>query len=251
MDLERNLRIGKLFFNMGTKKEAAELIDNFSVAERSVYVIFWGVPMVVASYDYEEFQEIERKSLLCLADGKPIVSFARRCGFEKIERCGGPDVMDIILKEGLNTNRRHFFYGSTDSILKEMREKLEQLYPGINIVGMYSPPFRPVTEEEDAADTKMINDAHPDYVWVALGEPKQERWAMSHCESLKGTRIMAVGAAINFYAGTTKRAPKWIQGIGLEWAYRLCQEPGRLWRRYLLSAPKFLKVALFDKEKIL
>lgn len=248
MDIRRNFRIGELNFNLGTKQEAVDLIDSLSTSDVSPYILFWGGPMAVEAYRNKQYQEIEKKSTLCLADGQPIISAAKKAGMTNIERCGGPDVMELILKQGVHRNRRHFFYGTTDETLSKLQEELKKKYPGIKIVGAYSPPFRQLSDQEDRDIVEMINRSQPDYLWVALGAPKQELWCMEHCKQIKGARLMAVGAAFNFFAGTVKRAPLWVQKIGMEWFYRICQEPKHLWKRYILSGPQFLKLSRNDIE---
>ena len=248
MRIERNFRIGNLRFNLGTRQAAAELIDSLPTAKESPYILFWGGPMVVEAYKNKDYQEIEENSTLCLADGQPIISAANKAGMSNIERCSGPDVMDLVLRIGIAKGRRHFFYGTTEETLEKLEEELFKKYQGIQIAGTYSPPFRQLTEEEDAAIVEMINTAQADYLWVALGAPKQEQWCMDHCKKIKGCRILAVGAAFNFFAGTVKRAPVWVQRIGMEWFYRICQEPKHLWKRYFLTAPRLLKLAISDTE---
>ena len=141
---------------------------------------------------------------------------------------------------------RHFFYGSTQNTIYDMRRALERDYPGMTIAGMYSPPFRPLTEEEDRKIIEMINSANADFVWVGLGAPKQERWMYEHRNKINAV-MLGVGAGFDYFAGYIKRAPKWMQALSLEWFYRLLQDPMRLWNRYITTNIKFLK--LIRKEK--
>ena len=245
----RNFRIGRLNFNLGTKQEVVAFIDSLpSNTDDSRYFIFWGGPMTVDAYTNVKFQEVEKKATLCLADGQSIIYVAKRSGMKNIERCAGPDIMDLILRNGLLKNKTHYFYGATEDTLIKLKIELENKYPGINIVGTYSPPFRDLTEQEDKEIISTINSIRPDYIWVALGAPKQEIWCMDHCKYIKGANIFAVGAAFNFYAGTVKRAPLWIQKFGFEWLYRICKEPRHLWKRYFFSAFKFVKLAKNNVE---
>ena len=150
-----------------------------------------------------------------------------------------PDVMTEIFKVSASYGYKHYFYGSTEETLKKLEDALYKKYPGINIVGMKSPPFRPLTEEEDAEVIRDINHAEPDFIWVGLGAPKQEIWMYEHQEKVNGLMI-GVGAGFDFHAGTIKRAPVWMQKCGLEWFYRLTQEPKRLFRRYLSTNACFV-----------
>lgn len=138
---------------------------------------------------------------------------------------------------------RHFFYGSKQEILELMEQKLNESYPGIQIVGMYSPPFRPLTEEEDASVIQMINESKPDFVWIGLGAPKQEKWMADHQGKIDGLMI-GVGAGFDYYAGKLERAPEWMQMRNLEWLYRLIQDPKRLFIRYLRTNTNFILNAI-------
>lgn len=247
MKVNRNLKIGNLQFNIGRKQEIVDLIESLRQGKSSECIIFWGVPMVVAADKNLKYRYIEQQSALCVADGKPIVAYAKRKGLKNAERCAGPDIMDMILFQGIKKGIKHFFYGTTDEVLEKLRTNLEIKYPGINIVGMYAPSFRELTKKEDEEIVEMINNVSPDYLWVALGAPKQEEWMLAHKKNIKNTCMMGVGAAFNFFAGTVKRSPIWMQKAGLEWLYRLFQEPRHLWKRYILAVPKFIRIAYLRK----
>ncbi len=139
----------------------------------------------------------------------------------------------------------HYFYGSTEETLSALSEALPEKYPGLRIAGFYSPPFRELTEEEDSSVTAMIKEADPDFIWIGLGAPKQEKWMAAHKGAFRGV-MLGVGAGFDFHAGTVKRAPRWIQKIGFEWLYRLFQDPKRLIKRYVVTNTKFL---LYDSHK--
>ena len=151
----------------------------------------------------------------------------------------GPDLMRELLKESGTKHYRHYFYGSTQETLDILREKITEKYPGAVIAGMYSPPFRPLTADEDAEIVEKINAAKPDFVWVGLGAPKQERWMAAHKDRVQALMI-GVGAAFDYEAGNIKRAPMWMQKHNLEWLYRLMQDPKRLFHRYLKTNVKYL-----------
>ena len=160
-------------------------------------------------------------------------------GFADAARVTGPDLMRELLKESGTKHYRHYFYGSTQETLDILREKITEKYPGAVIAGMYSPPFRSLTADEDAEIVEKINAAKPDFVWVGLGAPKQERWMAAH-ENRVQALMLGVGAAFDYEAGNIRRAPAWMQRCNLEWLYRLMQDPKRLFKRYLTTNIKYL-----------
>lgn len=161
-------------------------------------------------------------------------------------RVTGPCLMGEIFNISTENGYRHYFYGSTEETLKKLSSKLEEKYPGLQIAGMCSPPFRPLTDEEDEKVVKMINDTNPDFVWIGLGAPKQEKWMAMHQGKIQGLMV-GVGAGFDYYADNIKRAPKWMQSNNLEWLYRLIQDPKRLFSRYLITNTKFLKLIAIGK----
>ena len=134
---------------------------------------------------------------------------------------------------------RHYFYGSTEETLDKLYQKLIINYPNIQIVGMYSPPFRPLTKEEDEDIIKRINETKPHFVWIGLGAPKQEKWMALHQGKVDGFMV-GVGAGFDYLAENISRAPKWMQKLNMEWGYRLLQDPKRLFRRYWDTNTKFI-----------
>jgi exopolysaccharide biosynthesis WecB/TagA/CpsF family protein len=167
------------------------------------------------------------------ADGAPIAWAARVRGTPIPERVHGHDLMVRFLREPF----RHFFYGSTPEVLEALKAAL----PGVRIAGMQSPPF---SRRVEASDVSRINDSGADIVWIALGAPKQELWAQLHRDRLQVPVAMCVGAAFEIIAGRFSRAPRWLQKLGLEWSWRLAQDPGRLWRRYFSTNGYFLAYLL-------
>ena len=132
---------------------------------------------------------------------------------------------------------------------EQLKARLETLYPGIDVVGMYSPPFRELTPEEDEAVVRRINDSGADYVWIGLGSPKQDRWVADHRDRLNAAAVLAVGAAFDYNAGLLRKAPTWMQRSGLQWFFRLATEPRRLWKRYTVSNARFLWLLATDTLK--
>ena len=199
-----------------------------------------GVPGVISAKEDSKVAEMYAASSFAAIDGMPIVKIARRRGFT-CERCAAPDIMGMVFEESVKQGKTHYFYGGKDDeVLQKLRENLEKDYPGIQIIGMYSPPFRPLTNEEDEKICYEINELHPDFLWVGIGAPKQEMWMWNHREKIQGTVMMGVGAGFNFFAGTLDKAPAWMEKASLEWFYRLTKEPKRLWKRYVLGGAKWL-----------
>lgn len=203
------------------------------------YIAVANVHTTVTAYEDPEYMEIQNNAAMAIPDGGPLSSVGRRRGHELMERTTGPDLMKEIFGLSAERGYRHYFYGSTEETLCLLKEKLTEKYPGIQIVGMYSPPFRPLTESEDEDISAMINVAAPDFLWVGLGAPKQEKWMASHLGKVKGLMI-GVGAGFDYFADNIRRAPMWMQKANLEWLYRLLQEPKRLFGRYLRTNTKFI-----------
>ena len=156
-----------------------------------------------------------------------------------MERTTGPDYLKEVLKISAEEGYRHFFYGSTEETLEKLQRTLEKDYPGVQVAGMYSPPFRVLSDEENQEIIQMINNADADFVWIGLGAPKQEKWMAAHKWKIKGLMV-GVGAAFDYLAGNIDRAPMWMQKANLEWLYRLLQEPKRLFKRYFYTNTKFI-----------
>ncbi len=212
------------------------------------YICFSNVHTCVTAHDDPEYLKVQNGASVIYPDGFPIASEQIKRGYPEAKRVAGPDFMTAMFKSTMDGKMSHYFYGGSQETLDKLKANLEQRYPGIKIAGMYSPPFRPLTEEEDAADVKMINDTKADFVWIALGAPKQEIWMANHKGKINGV-MFGIGAGLDFHAGTINRAPKWVQKIGLEWFYRLLQDPGRLIKRYLGTNIRFLWLTRVLREK--
>lgn len=179
-----------------------------------------------------DYREVLNSMTICAMDGMPVVRRARKLdpSLTDIERCSGPDMMRLVLDATRNTGACHYFYGTTRENLDLLCQALERDWPGVCVAGTHAPPFRPLTEEEEQEDIRRIRETKPDYLWVALGAPRQDYWVMRHADELKGIRVLAVGAAMNFLTGQVRRAPEWMRRAGLEWAYRIWREPKQFWR---------------------
>lgn len=214
---------------------------------KSKYVCVTNVHTIVTSYDDEEYKNIQNNAIVVLPDGGPVASECKRRGYTETERTTGPDFLNEVLKISSKYGYKHFFYGSTEETLTKLRKSIKEKYDNVDIVGMYSPPFRKLTNEEDEHVINMINDSNADFLWVGLGAPKQEIFMAEHKGKINSLMV-GVGAAFDYIAGNIKRAPKWMQKMSLEWLYRLMQDPIRLFNRYLYTNTKFIVLARFLKK---
>ncbi len=212
------------------------------------YICVSNVHTLVMSYDDKHYREIQNSGYMVLPDGKPLSIVSRFRGHRNARRVTGPDLMGSIFNISVRNGYRHFFYGSTRDTLEMLKSELENRYPRLDITGMYSPPFRELTEKEDNEIVDMINKSRPDFIWVGLGAPKQENWMNSHKGRVKGLMI-GVGAGFDYFAGNIKRAPLWMQKMSLEWLFRLIQEPQRLWKRYLVYNTRFIILVIKESLK--
>ncbi len=203
------------------------------------YICVSNVHTTVISYENSRYCAIQNNGLMAIPDGGPLSTVGRKRGYKDMERTTGPDLMGEIFKLSVKNSYRHFFYGSKEETLELLRKKLNVNYAGIQIVGMYSPPFRKLTEKENKEIIEKINETEPDFVWVGLGAPKQEEWMAQQQGKINGLMI-GVGAGFDYYAENIKRAPEWMQKSNLEWLYRLLQDPKRLFTRYLHTNSSFI-----------
>lgn len=214
---------------------------------RGEYICVANVHTTVTAHRDEEYRRVQNGSAMVLPDGGPLSKYSRTHGYPQAKRVTGPDLMRRVLAESAEHGWTHYFYGSTPETLEKLGEVLAQRYPGAKVAGMYSPPFRALTPEEDEADVARINAAAPDFVWVGLGAPKQERWMAAHHGRVHAL-MLGVGAAFDYEAGNIQRAPGWMQRHNLEWFYRLMQDPRRLFGRYFSTNLRFLAWAAWQKK---
>ena len=203
------------------------------------YICVSNVHTTVTSYEEPSYCAIQNGGIMAIPDGGPLSSLGRKRGFVMMERTTGPSLMGELFKISAKRGYRHYFYGSTEETLDKLKNKLQEYYPEIQIAGMYSPPFRALSIEEDNEVIEKINETNPDFVWIGLGAPKQEKWMFDHQGSINGLMI-GVGAGFDYYAENIKRAPMWMQKHNLEWVYRLVQDPKRLFKRYWSTNTKFI-----------
>lgn len=213
---------------------------------RTHYVVNTGMHGLMEGRRDPKFRIILNDADLFCPDGILTLLVARARGYSIRKRRTGPELLWEFCQATQQKRYKHYFYGDTEDTLHLMSAKLSQSFPDMNIVGLHSPPFRQLTPAEDESVLAAINAAQPDVLWVGLGAPKQERWIFEHRDRLKIPMIVGAGASFKFVAGTVKRAPAWLQYIGLEWLFRLLMEPRRVWRRVFLDAPQFIGLAMLE-----
>ena len=207
--------------------------------DRATIVAVCNVHSVMSARRDEALAGAIRSAEIATPDGVPIVWALRAMVRKDQERVYGPELMRRALVDSERLGWAHYLYGSTPETLQQLQEVIADIAPSANLVGSFSPPFRPMDAAETAASLEAIRSSGADVVWVGLGMPKQELWMDSIRDELPGVALLGVGAAFDFLAGTKKQAPAWMQRAGLEWLFRLIQEPRRLWRRYVWNNPAY------------
>ncbi|HVA01750.1 MAG TPA: WecB/TagA/CpsF family glycosyltransferase [Terriglobia bacterium] len=230
---------------LGVRVNAVQIPDAISVMENwiregegSHFVAVTGMHGVMEAQHSPAFKAILSEAGLVVPDGMPLVWLGRRQGFSMRRRVYGPELMETFCKTTAS-RYRHFFYGGAPHVPELLADTLQQRY-GIQVAGTYSPPFHPLTPEEEREVVQMIRAASPDVLWVGLSTPKQEKWMLAFRDRVNVPVMVGVGAAFDFATGKAKQAPPWMREHGLEWLFRLLTEPRRLWRRYLVHGSKFV-----------
>ena len=240
-----------------TRESATEKIIRLAQKKTGGYVCFSTVHMVMESFDDPEFAAKVNAADLIVTDGMPLVWMQKLQGATDATRVRANDLMIHLCETAARENLSVGFYGGRQEVIDLILERAKKELPQLNIVYAFSPPFRALSPEEDAQITAQINRAAPDLLFMGLGCPKQENWMAAHRGKLKSV-MLGVGASFDFYAGNVKESPEWMGNLGLEWLFRLTQEPKRLWRRYLILNPRFMTLAAmqllglkkFDEKKI-
>ncbi len=227
-------------------EEAVHHVIEHLAELKGKYVCFSNVHTSVMAKEHPDYAGVLNDAALVFPDGAPVAELQRKNGYPDAERVAGPDFMENMFCNTMDGRVSHYFYGSTEETLSALRTKLNEKYPGLCIKGMYSPPFKPLTPEEDREDVDRINGSGADIIWIGLGAPKQEKWMNAHKDRINGV-MMGVGAGFDFHAGTIQRAPVWIQRIGFEWLYRLFKDPRRLFKRYIVTNIKFIYYVFIKK----
>lgn len=219
----------------------AEVIDalDHRPSDRATVVTVCNVHSVMSARRDRELANALSNADIATSDGVPLVWGIRWTARPEQERVYGPELMRQTVAATVDRGWRHYFYGSSPETLAALEAAFKEIAPDARIVGTHSPPFRPLTQEETDAVLADIRESGTDVLWVGLGMPKQELWMQEARSALPGVALIGVGAAFDFIAGTKKEAPAWIQRAGLEWLFRLSQEPRRLWRRYIVNNPAY------------
>jgi N-acetylglucosaminyldiphosphoundecaprenol N-acetyl-beta-D-mannosaminyltransferase len=230
---------------LGVRVDAVQIPDVVAEVERWItlrdrcrYIAVTGMHGVSESQNDAEFKMILNSADLVVPDGMPLVWLGRRHGYGLKRRVYGPEFMQTFC-EMTGPRYRHFFYGGAEGVADELADVLRSKF-GIEVAGTYCPPFRPLTEDEEAHVKELVQASAADILWVGLSTPKQERWMYSHRLTLPVPVMVGVGAAFDLNSGNLDQAPRWMRENGLEWFYRLYKEPRRLWRRYIVQGSKFV-----------
>ena len=226
-------------FDALSTEAAADRLVTLAEAGEAGYACFSNAHGAIEALDDPAFADVLNGADLNLPDGMSAVREMRKRGVAQRDRVYGPDAMRAVVERAAQRGVPVALYGSSQGVLDGLGERLPQIAPGLEIVAAISPPFRPLTPEEDAAYDARLRDSGARIVFVGLGCPRQERWCAEHHQAI-GAVCLAVGAAFDFHAGRLRQAPRWVQRAGLEWAFRLAVEPRRLWRRYARVVPRFL-----------
>ena len=212
------------------------------------YVAVTGVHGIMEAQDDPAFMEILNNSLLTTPDGMPTVWIGRHRGHREMDRVYGPELMPAVCYRSVRNRHSHFLYGGQPGVAEQLADALKTQVPGIRIVGTYTPPFRPLNAVEEEELTAMLEELRPDYFWVGLSTPKQERFMARYSGRLPTTIMIGVGAAFDIVSGRVKDAPRWVKRSGMQWLHRLLQEPSRLWRRYLTNNPRFVWRLMLERR---
>lgn len=204
------------------------------------YVCVTGVHGVMEAQGDPQFRAILNGAFLNTPDGIPMVWVGRLRGFKEMDRVYGPDLMLLVAEASVAKGFTHFLYGGGEGVADQLKTRLEQKFPGIRIVGTHTPPFRALNSTEESELIARVNALRPDIIWVGLSTPKQEKFMAQYSSQFDATLMFGVGAAFDFHAGRIRQAPRWMQRSGLEWFFRLCCEPRRLWKRYFKNNPLFV-----------
>ncbi|MEJ2008418.1 MAG: WecB/TagA/CpsF family glycosyltransferase [Acidobacteriota bacterium] len=230
---------------LGVQVDAVQIPDVLARMDRWIgaraechFIAFTGMHGVTEAQRDHALKDILNAADLVVAEGMPLVWLGRWHGYAMRRRVYGPELMETFCRQ-TGPLYRHFLYGGKPGVAERLADTLKKRY-GVRTVGIYSPPFRQLNEEEEAELDRRIHKAAPDIIWVGLSTPKQERWMFEHRARLSVPVLAGVGAAFDFLTGTVKQAPSWMQETGLEWLFRLTHEPRRLWRRYIVCGSKFL-----------
>jgi N-acetylglucosaminyldiphosphoundecaprenol N-acetyl-beta-D-mannosaminyltransferase len=230
------LGVGVSVLNMEIAlSETESLLDR----EGQGYICVTGVHGIMEAQTDKQFCDILNRSFLTTPDGMPTVWLGRVHGFKQMDRVYGPDYMLGLCQRSVAKGYKHFLYGGKPGVAEELQAELRRRFPGLRIVGTYTPPFRPLNLNEEEDLRAQLATSQADVLWCGLSTPKQERFMAAHSGRMPVKLMVGVGAAFDLLSGNLSEAPEWMKKSGLQWLYRLIKEPRRLWRRYLLNNPRF------------
>lgn len=234
------LGVGVTVLNVPTAVDA--LLDAVR-QRRKGYVCVSNVHVVVEAQQDPAYKQVLNNAFLVTPDGMPLVWAGRLAGHREMARVYGPDLMLAVFAATRNSGHTHFLYGGVPGVAEELKLRLESRFPGVRIVGTGCPPFRSLNAAEEEALIAQVGAVRPDFFWTSISTPKQDQFNAAFLSRLETTLMIGVGAAFDFHTGRVAQAPPWVQRLGMEWFYRLCREPRRLWKRYLTVNPIFLGLA--------
>ena len=228
--------------------EVVSIMGRWIQSERGQFhqLVNTGMHGIMEAHRDHTFKTIVNSSALFVPDGILVSVIARLKGYRIRKSKTGPELMLEFCRAYRDRGYKHYFYGDTQETLEQLTDTLRDTFPDIRIAGLYSPPFRALTPEEDEAIVQEINQAAPDVLWVGLGTPKQDKWIYQHRDKLMVPVVVGAGASLKFTSGMVKRAPSWLRNSGFEWLWRMITEPARVWRRVLLDAPRFIGLVALE-----
>jgi N-acetylglucosaminyldiphosphoundecaprenol N-acetyl-beta-D-mannosaminyltransferase len=221
-------------------RQTIDVIDEAIRQNSKCYVCVTGVHGIMEAQGDPGLRTIINQSMITTADGRPTVWVGWLQGFRKMKQLTGPCLMLQLCEESVAKGQTHFFYGGDTGVAERLKQNLEGRYPGLRVVGTYTPPFRPLNADEERELQEMVARLKPDVFWVGLSTPKQERFMDQYLSKLDTKIMLGVGAAFDIHTGRIQESPNWLKAIGLQWVHRMCQEPRRLWKRYLYNNPRFI-----------
>lgn len=226
---------------------AIDTIEGWVTTNEPNYVCIFTVHGIMECQRDPRLRRVVNAAGLRTPDGMPLVWLSRRAGHHHVSRVYGPDLMLELAARSAHTGHRHYFYGGAPGVADLLAERLGKRFPGLQVAGTYSPPMLSVGSLEQDDTIAQINASGADIIWVGLGTPKQDWWVANHRPLLNAPVLIAVGAAFDFHSGRVRQAPQWIQHRGLEWLFRLFQDPKRLWRRYIFDNARFVRAILLRR----
>jgi N-acetylglucosaminyldiphosphoundecaprenol N-acetyl-beta-D-mannosaminyltransferase len=240
--MERQAIFGSII-TLGSYNSFLDRIIELSGQKIPSYVCFANVHMVVEASRDTEFMRVVNQATIVAPDGRPLSVFLRMFHNIRQDRVCGMDLLPDLLQSAQASGRSVYFYGSEQRCLEKIQAKAKKQFPDLKIAGMYSPPFRQLTEAEKREDVERIRTSGADLVFVSLGCPRQEKWMAENVKRLNAC-FLGLGQAFTVYADMERRLPKWMRALALEWVFRLIHEPRRLWKRYLFTNAEFLRLTM-------